>query len=71
MYRHLRRTDLFLVRVWREDAGDTADAAGGDRGKTQWGGAVQRVVDGETHQFNSWRDLIELLLTMLSTNKGR
>lgn len=68
---HLKRTNLFLLRVWTEDAGDSAsdgsgNAAGSDSGKAEWHGKVQRVVDGESHQFNNWQDLIDLLLEMLS-----
>ncbi len=57
--RTLRRTDLFLVRMW------TADARDGDR-RAEWHGRVQRAVDGEAHQFDGWQNLVDLLLTMLS-----
>jgi hypothetical protein len=58
-HRHLRRTDLFLLRVWTEDAGDGS-------GKTQWRGKVLRVVDGESHQFDDWQGLLTLLSLMLA-----
>ena len=76
-YKHQRRADLFLVRVWREDAEDGQDNAhegvsGSDgSGKTKWCGRVQRVVDGESHQFSSWQGLTDLLLQMLSQSEGR
>jgi hypothetical protein len=54
-----RRSDLFLVRLWTEDADD-------DGGQVQWRGKVQRVVDGEAHQFSDWQGLSELLMAMLS-----
>lgn len=59
-----RRSDLFLVRLWTEDAPDS-------NGKLEWRGKVQRVVDGESHQFSNLQDLADLLQAMLSTNKGR
>ena len=72
-FRHLRRTDLFLVRVWREGIGDhnddEASGTGGDT--TEWRGRVQRVVDGESHEFDNWQGLVDSLLVMLSEDKGR
>lgn len=81
-YRHLRRADLFLVRVWREDAEVAYDKAkkslgscdGSDENdseKNEWRGSVQRVVDGESHQFHSWQGLTDLLLAMVSNKTGR
>ena len=76
-YRHQRRIDLFLVRVWREDVDDAEDADGesGGRsdigGKTEWCGRVQRVVDGESHQFSGWQGLTDLLLAMITQKEGR
>lgn len=57
--RPLRRTDLFLVRMWAEEPQDGSDDPG-------WHGKVQRVVDGEAHQFDTWRELVDALRTMLS-----
>ena len=56
--RALRRTDLFLVRMWVEDALDSSEKAG-------WHGKVQRVVDGEAHQFDTWQELVNALQAML------
>lgn len=56
--RPLRRTDLFLVRMWVEDAPDGSANAG-------WHGKVQRVVDGEARQFDTWQELVEALRAML------
>jgi hypothetical protein len=61
-HRH-RRTDLFLVRVWTESNKD-------GRGKSLYGGRVQRVVDGESRQFDDWEGLVDALLVMLSATKG-
>ena len=71
-----KRSDLFLVRIWSEDRGveDASDGAlGGEEviTKLRWHGRVQRTVDGEAHQFDSWQGLVDLLLAMLSNNKGR
>ena len=59
--RRLKRTDLFLVRVWTQD-GDAGDSSG----QGEWHGKVQRVVDGETHQFDDWQHLMDLLVAMVS-----
>jgi len=58
--RRLRRTDLFLVRVW-EEAND---------GRTEWCGKVQRPVNGEIHYFRDWPALLDLLSTMLPPGEG-
>lgn len=69
----LRRTDLFLVRVWIKDAEAVREVGGRGDGdsKPEWCGKVQRVVNGESRQFSSLQDLIDALLTMLSDNEGR
>ena len=59
-----RRSDLFLVRLWARDAGEGSDTV-------ECQGKVQRVVDGQSHQFDSWQGLVDLLVVMLSSNKGR
>ena len=60
--RHYKRSDLFLVRVWEEASDDGT-------GKPEWHGKVQRVVDGEVHQFAGWADLTEALQSMLALSK--
>lgn len=76
-YRHLRRTDLFLVRIWLEDAGGAEDTAGETSGggsaggEAEWCGRVQRVVDGESHAFRSWKGLVDSLEAMISHSEGR
>jgi hypothetical protein len=77
--RDFTRTDLFLVRIWTKGAegmvGDNPDvndeSAGEGVGKLEWRGTVQRPVDGEVHQFSSWQGLLDLLVAMISNNKGR
>ncbi len=59
--RHLKRSNLFLVRLWEEET---------EEGEREWCGKVQRVVDGESHQFRDWQGLVELLLVMLSGNRS-
>ena len=59
-----RRSDLFLVRMWSEEAADGS-------GNLEWRGKVQRVVDGEAHQFSEWQDLCNVLLGMLSKDKNK
>lgn len=85
-YRQLRRIDLFLVRVWRENiedaehntdgrggigSGESGDKGDSGDGKIEWRGSVQRVVDGESHQFSGWQGLTDLLLAMVSKSEGR
>jgi hypothetical protein len=73
-YRHLRRTNLFLVRVWVEEAeGDEEDAGerAGGSAEAAWSGRVQRVVDGEAHEFSGLQGLVDSLLAMLSQSEGR
>jgi hypothetical protein len=82
MHRHPKRTDLFLVRVWTERTPEGGAAQGaekasggsggsGDSDQVVYHGKVQRVVDGESHEFSSWQGLIDLLLTMLAMNERR
>jgi hypothetical protein len=47
---------MFLLRVWADQGSD---------GEIVWRGRVQQIVSGETHSFETWSMLIELLLTML------
>lgn len=75
--RYLRRTDLFLVRVWREGAttliGVEAVAdllKSSDRAvQEEWSGSVQRVVDGEVRQFEGLQSLAGALQALLSETR--
>ena len=40
--------------------------ASGER-EWEWGGKVQRVVNGEAREFKDWEALVEVLRAMLST----
>jgi hypothetical protein len=84
---HSRRSDLFLVRLWTTDAGETSndsrsegsnhddrgDKADKDDGgdNGEWWGKVQRAVSGESHEFSNMQGLIELLKAMLLGSKRR
>ena len=68
--RQYQRSDLFLVRLWlkeSDDGSNTGQASGQDR----WHGKVQRVIDGEAHQFSSLQGLVDVLLVMLADNKDK
>jgi hypothetical protein len=60
---HHRRTNLFLVRLWTDKENDENEDDGGEKA---WHGRVQRVVDGESHRFDSLQGLVEMLRDMLS-----
>jgi len=47
---------MFLLRVWADQGSD---------GEIVWRGRVQQIVSGETHSFDTWFRLPELLLSML------
>jgi hypothetical protein len=61
---HYRRSDLFLLRMWSEEAADAS-------GNIEWRGKVQRVVDGEAHTFEDWQGLVRLLCQMLPERVAR
>jgi hypothetical protein len=46
------RSELFNVRVWREDLG---------AGRIEWRGKVEHVLSGETRYFRDWRVLLDFL----------
>ena len=71
-----KRTNLFLLRVWCDDADENKDEQedeqenqNGDEGESstcrRWHGMVQRTVSGEAHSFGAKDDLIEVLEAML------
>ena len=66
--RNLNRMDLFLVRMWTTEVLDSGEGTG--RARTEWRGMVQRVVNGEARQFDSWQSLVDTLLVMLSDAGG-
>jgi hypothetical protein len=64
--RNMKRKDLFLLRLWTEEA---SDSEGGTH-RLEWRGKLQRVVDGESRRFSNLQDLSDLLATMLSTSRS-
>jgi hypothetical protein len=66
-----KRTNLFLLRVWCDDA-DQNENQHGDEGEMPglvWHGRVQQTVSGEAHSFDGKRGLLEVLEVMI--NKDR
>jgi hypothetical protein len=52
---------MFLLRVWAEQRSD---------GELVWCGRVQQIISGETHSFDTWPMLVEMLLSMLFTTEA-
>lgn len=65
--RRYKRTDLFLVRVWTQDPGDHTEPTLTEDDTAAWHGRVQRVVDGEMHEFDNWDALVAALRAMITT----
>lgn len=80
-YHRFRPSDLFLVRLWVHDDHTLPEAPNPganqvDSSREQakeivvrgaaWQGKVQRVIDGEAHEFSDWHTLIDLLAAMLA-----
>ena len=53
---HERRSELFTVRVWREELGDD---------QAEWRGKVQHVQKGEAYYFREWSMLVTAIRKML------
>jgi hypothetical protein len=51
------RSQLFTVRIWREELGD---------GQAEWRGKVQHVQSKEVRYFREWSTLVAAILKMLS-----
>jgi len=50
--RHPARSQLFTVRLWIEDLGDS---------RAEWRGKVQHVLSGEASYFRDWPSLVAFL----------
>lgn len=59
-YSHLRRSELFLVRMWTENSDGSGPHACGK---------VQRAVSGETSQFDDLQGLLDRLRAMVANDK--
>jgi len=46
------RSELFTVRLWREDQGE---------GRVEWRGKVRHVLSGQTRYFRDWQVLLAFL----------
>lgn len=55
-----KRTNLFLLRVWCDDAGENEHVDEGEGACRMWHGMVQRTVSGETRSFEAKASLIEV-----------
>ena len=53
---HAYRSQLFTLRVWREELGES---------RTEWRGQIQHVASGETHYFRDWPAAIRFILATL------
>jgi hypothetical protein len=51
-----RRSELFTVRLWREELGDN---------QAEWRGKVQHVQKGEAYYFRDWSMLVAAIRKML------
>ncbi len=58
------------MRLWLKESDDASKASRAG-GQGTWHGKVQRVVDGEVHQFSSLQGLVDVLLVLLADNKAR
>ena len=45
-------SELFTVRLWREDLGE---------GRVEWRGKVQHVLSGDTRYFRDWQMLLAFI----------
>jgi hypothetical protein len=57
---HIRRSELFLVRMWTEETGAGSRLAYGK---------VQRAVSGETNHFEDWEGLLDRLRAMVADDR--
>lgn len=50
------QSQLFVVRLWQENAQDDS---------VEYRGRVQHVLSGETRHFRTWTALVEFLITQI------
>lgn len=60
--RHIKHTDLFIIRVWTQDSEEPGNLS------ISWRGKIQRVVDGESREFRDWQALVDTLRSMISSS---
>ncbi len=56
-----QHSQLFTVRVWREDRGD---------GQSEWRGKVQHVLSGEARYFRDWQTLVAFIAEKAAAQSG-
>ena len=54
-----RRSELFTVRLWREELGNN---------QVEWRGKVQHVHKGEAYYFREWSTLVAAIRKMLQAD---
>ena len=55
------RSQLFTVRVWREDLGD---------GRDEWRGKAQHILSGEARYFRDWQTLVTFIVEKAAVTSG-
>jgi len=55
------RSQLFTVRVWREDLGE---------GCSEWRGKVQHVTSGEVRYFRDWPGLVACIQEVIGNQSA-
>lgn len=62
-----KRANLFLLRVWCDDADENEHEQGNRAGSPsrRWHGKVQRTVSGEEHSFGAKEEFIGVLEAMM------
>jgi hypothetical protein len=67
-------TQLFLLRIWLEEApqagGENEVEAREQQAALRWRGKVQHVVRGEAHAFTGWQMMIDYLETLLVSEQA-
>ena len=54
---HAPRSQLFTIRVWREDLADN---------RVEWRGQVQHVISGKGRYFRDWQTMVAFLQETLT-----
>ncbi len=65
-----KRTNLFLLRVWCDDADKNEHVDAGEGSCRIWHGKVQRTVSGEVRSFEAKDGLIEVLEAMIYKDRA-
>lgn len=60
--RQLKRSNLFVLRIWTQEEDDY-------EGAIRWEGQVRRAVDGEAYHFDDLQGLLDWLTHNLEGNR--